>query len=183
MVGYSESMKSSHIAKIFEDAYRSPLSMIILDEIERLIEYVSIGPRFSNGVLQSLLVLAKRPPPKGHRLFVLATTSLPSDVLTALEVYNSFQVPQYVPSLRQKDITNVLVQLKCFTRDVGDAAKAVELIGEVGMPVKRLFLLLDMAREDDDGTNASSSSEVATPLQGKEVNLARFMECLTDMHK
>ena len=68
-------------------------------------------------------------------------------------------------------------------RDVGDAAKAVELIGEVGMPVKRLFLLLDMAREDDDGTNASSSSEVATPLQGKEVNLARFMECLTDMHK
>jgi hypothetical protein len=37
---------------VFEDAYRSPLSVIILDDIERLLEYVPIGPRFSNTILQ-----------------------------------------------------------------------------------------------------------------------------------
>lgn len=45
-------VKSSQITRVFEDAYRSPLSVIIIDDIERLIEYVAIGPRFSNTVLQ-----------------------------------------------------------------------------------------------------------------------------------
>lgn len=31
---------------------QSPLSVIVLDDIERLLEYVAIGPRFSNAVLQ-----------------------------------------------------------------------------------------------------------------------------------
>ncbi len=33
---------------------QSPLSMVVLDDIERLLEYVPIGPRFSNGILQVL---------------------------------------------------------------------------------------------------------------------------------
>jgi vesicle-fusing ATPase len=44
--------KSSQITRVFEDAYRSPLSVILVDDIERLLEYVAIGPRFSNAVLQ-----------------------------------------------------------------------------------------------------------------------------------
>ncbi len=36
----------------FHDAHKSPMSIIVLDNLERLIEYVSIGPRFSNLVLQ-----------------------------------------------------------------------------------------------------------------------------------
>jgi hypothetical protein len=39
---------------------QSPLSIVILDDIERLLEYVAIGPRFSNAVLQTLLVLLKK---------------------------------------------------------------------------------------------------------------------------
>ena len=51
MVGMAEATKSSRITKVFEDAYKSPLSLIILDDIERLLDYVNIGPRFSNVVL------------------------------------------------------------------------------------------------------------------------------------
>ena len=40
------------IAKVFDDAHKSPLSMVVLDDLERLLEYVRIGPRFSNLVLQ-----------------------------------------------------------------------------------------------------------------------------------
>lgn len=49
---------------------QSPLSIVVLDDIERLLEYVSIGPRFSNGVLQTILVLLKKQPPKGRKLLV-----------------------------------------------------------------------------------------------------------------
>jgi len=37
----------------FEDAYRSPLAVVVLDNIERLVSYVKIGPRFSNEILQA----------------------------------------------------------------------------------------------------------------------------------
>lgn len=50
-VGYSENGKINAIVKIFEDAYRSPLSCIVLDNVERLIEFIDMGPRFSNGIL------------------------------------------------------------------------------------------------------------------------------------
>ena len=55
---------------------QSPLSVIVLDDIERLLEYVAIGPRFSNTVLQTLLVLLKKQPPQQRKLFVVGTTSL-----------------------------------------------------------------------------------------------------------
>ncbi|KAJ8431942.1 hypothetical protein Cgig2_000001 [Carnegiea gigantea] len=64
MIGLSEGTKCAHIVKVFEDAYKSPLSIIILDDIERLVEYVAIGPRFSNIISQTLLVLLKRLPPQ-----------------------------------------------------------------------------------------------------------------------
>ena len=44
--------------------------MIVLDDLERLLEYVPIGPRFSNTILQVLLVLLKKQPPQGRRLLV-----------------------------------------------------------------------------------------------------------------
>jgi len=52
------------IVRIFNDAYKSPMSCIVIDNIERIIEYVDIGPRFSNNILQALLVLIKKIPDK-----------------------------------------------------------------------------------------------------------------------
>ncbi|XP_028120356.1 vesicle-fusing ATPase-like isoform X2 [Camellia sinensis] len=62
MIGRSESSKCAQIVKVFEDAYKSPLSIIIVDDIERLPEYVAIGPWFSNLISQTLMVLLKRLP-------------------------------------------------------------------------------------------------------------------------
>ena len=61
-VGQSEFSKINKIVHIFEDAYKSELSLIILDDIERLIEFIHIGPRFSNAILQALMVLIKKKP-------------------------------------------------------------------------------------------------------------------------
>ncbi|KAJ8254586.1 hypothetical protein COCON_G00211980 [Conger conger] len=62
MIGHSEISKCQAIKKVFDDAYKSQLSCVVVDDIERLLDYVPIGPRFSNLVLQALLVLLKKAP-------------------------------------------------------------------------------------------------------------------------
>ena len=37
MVGFSEHQKVAAISKVFSDSYKSPLSVIVVDNIERLI--------------------------------------------------------------------------------------------------------------------------------------------------
>lgn len=75
MVGFTESAKCLQIRKIFDDAYRSTLSCIVVDNVERLLDYGPIGPRYSNLTLQALLVLLKKQPPKGRKLLILCTSS------------------------------------------------------------------------------------------------------------
>ena len=64
MVGFSEAQKVQAINKVFSDSYKSPLSVIVIDNFERLIDWVKIGSRFSNAVVQALMVLLGRRPPK-----------------------------------------------------------------------------------------------------------------------
>ena len=45
-IGMSEASKCAHISKTFMESYKSPLSLILIDDIERIIDYVQIGPRF-----------------------------------------------------------------------------------------------------------------------------------------
>ncbi|XP_016400550.1 vesicle-fusing ATPase-like [Sinocyclocheilus rhinocerous] len=70
MIGFAETAKCQAIKKIFEDAYKSQLSCVVVDDIERLLDFVPIGPRFSNLVLQALLVLLKKPPPRVRKLHI-----------------------------------------------------------------------------------------------------------------
>lgn len=64
MVGFSEMQKVQQLDKTFRDAYKSPLSVIVIDNIEMLVDWVPIGPRFSNTVLVALKVLLEKQPPK-----------------------------------------------------------------------------------------------------------------------
>lgn len=57
---HAQASKAGHIAKVFMDSYKSPLSIILIDDLERVIDFVRTGPRFSNTVLQTLLVLLKK---------------------------------------------------------------------------------------------------------------------------
>ena len=81
MVGFTESAKCATIRKIFDDAYRSMMSCILVDNVERLLDYGPIGPRYSNLTLQALLVLLKKNPPKGRRLLILVEEPLDLDQL------------------------------------------------------------------------------------------------------
>ncbi len=77
LVNLMENGKVAEISRIFEDAYKSPFSIIILDNLERLIEYIKIGPRFSNLILQTLLVyIKKNPPSRDRKIMIIGTTTI-----------------------------------------------------------------------------------------------------------
>ncbi|KAK1308025.1 Vesicle-fusing ATPase [Acorus calamus] len=171
MIGLSESSKSAQIVKVFEDAYKSQLSIIILDDIERLVEYVEVGPRFSNLISQTLLVLLKRLPPKGKNLLVIGTTSA-VEVLDSLGIRDAFAVTYRVPRLNTQDAKKVLKALDVFANDHFDAA--AEALNNV--PIKKLYMVVEMAAQGERG----GSSEAI--YSGKEkININHFFDCLGDI--
>lgn len=152
-VGYSEQGKISQIVKIFEDAYKSPLSLIILDDLERLIEFIHIGPRFSNPILQALLVLIKKKPPHPERkLMILGTTSMRA-ILQEMELVDCFNVSQHVPTVRlQQELTAVLSQFKGSTEEIRKISQELtsassEGASAGGIPMKNLLLSIELAIE------------------------------------
>jgi len=148
MVGFSETAKSSAITKVFEDAYKSPFSIVILDDIERLLDYVAIGPRFSNAVLQVLLVLIKKQPPRGRKLLVVGTTSA-GDVSESMGLSAVFNVSLVVPPLRADEVARVMQQLDVFEpAEVGAAVQALTAATSAVVPIKKLLLWLEMAKQD-----------------------------------
>lgn len=47
----------------------------MLDDIENLLAYRSVGLRYADAVLSVLIESLKKLPPPGHHLFVIGTTS------------------------------------------------------------------------------------------------------------
>ena len=127
LLGHGEQSKCNAITKVFEDAYKSAMSVIVIDDIERLLEYVPIGPRFSNTVLQTILVLLKRVPPKGRRLLVMGTTSS-KRVLEEMGALDCFDGHLLVPTVSSGDeIIKVLESIDLFSEsELQDIKKTVE---------------------------------------------------------
>ncbi|KAL3636878.1 hypothetical protein CASFOL_019177 [Castilleja foliolosa] len=171
MIGLSEPTKCAQIVKVFEDAYRSPLSIIVLDDIERLLEYVAIGPRFSNLISQTLLVLLKRLPPKGKKVLVIGTTS-EANFLESVGIRDAFSVTYHVPTLKTEDAKKVLQQLNVFSSD--DIDSAAEALND--MPLKKLYMVVEMAAQGEQGGSAEAV------YSGKEkINVSHFYDCLQDI--
>ncbi|KAF9450678.1 vesicular-fusion protein SEC18 [Macrolepiota fuliginosa MF-IS2] len=175
MVGFMESQKVQAITKVFTDSYKSPLSVVVVDNIERLIgvdglDYTPVNDRFSNSVLQTLLVLFARRPPKGRRLLIIATSSLLS-TLKKLGLGEVFDSEQLVPSITTIGAFNhILRKVKLFANNsqLEDALQRLAGLGfrtgdtddldfatdeafptpEIG--VKKLLSVIEMARQEPE---------------------------------
>uniref|UniRef100_A0A669DFU6 Vesicle-fusing ATPase n=1 Tax=Oreochromis niloticus TaxID=8128 RepID=A0A669DFU6_ORENI len=149
MIGHSEISKCQAIKKVFDDAYKSQLSCVVVDDIERLLDYVPIGPRFSNLVLQALLVLLKKAPPKGRKLLIIGTTSR-KDVLQEMEMLDAFSTTIHIPNISTGDqLIDALELLGSFT-DKERASIAHQLKGKrVWIGIKKLLVLIEMSMQMD----------------------------------
>ena len=137
-----EGGKYSSISTIFEDGYKSPSSIIILDNIEKLIEYIKIGPRFSNLILQTILVYIKKlPPKKGKKLLIIGTTSIASH-LEDLGIVNAFDRVIHVQNLSKEEILTVLGNYECENEEKEKIANLVQ-----NSPIKQLLFLIDRAMQ------------------------------------
>lgn len=159
-VGYTENGKIQAINKQFEDAYRSPLSVIVLDNIERLIEYVSTGPRFSNAVLQAILVLAKKIPPRNDRRLLIIGTTSNAAFLEDLELVKSFNVVIEVQKLDPEAVQKVLLKYKVPK----DHAKLVRENLTAPVALKQVLLALEMAQQYSNPVTAEAFLECLSSI-------------------
>ncbi|XP_035998058.1 vesicle-fusing ATPase isoform X2 [Fundulus heteroclitus] len=174
MIGHSEIAKCQAIKKIFEDAYKSQLSCVLVDDIERLLDYVPIGPRFSNLVLQALLVLLKKPPPKGRKLLIIGTTSR-RDVLQEMEMLDAFSTTIHIPNIsRGEQLVQALELLGSFQeKERLSIAKAVN--GQsLWIGVKKLLMLIEMAAQMDPDYRVSKFLSLLRDEGGLGSKLAAF---------
>ena len=125
-----------------------------MDNIERIIDWVPIGPRFSNSVLQAVMVLLRKQPPKGRRLLVLATTTERS-ILKQLDVFTSFNADIPVPNINTyEELAYILQQEQTLSSD--EIKSALSRIREltqsdkIGVGVKKVLLGVGTAKQDTD---------------------------------
>lgn len=196
MLGTTSLGKVRVLHEAFEDAYKSSQSLLILDDVERMMEYVPLGRHFNNDVLQALLVLLRRGPPKdGRRLLVICTTSDPS-FLRDVGVLPVFTVVERMPHVESEaHYAAVLAEAAGDVMPAAEVAKAAAELAGQAMPVKRVMQVLEMARQaerdhamdaagltDMDSFSASeaaaasgaggSSVSTGTPLQDIPISLS-----------
>ena len=151
MVGFNEASKIQHLTKTFMDAYKSPMSVIVIDNVERIVEWVPIGPRFSNPVLQTLMVLLRKQPPQGRRLLVLATTTERS-VLQQLDMFNAFDADIPVPQINTHEELAKVMSSQFSPHEIDRALKEIREFTrseELGVGIKRALLAIETAKQDE----------------------------------
>jgi vesicle-fusing ATPase len=146
------------------DAYRSSSAIIFLDDIERIIQFTPVGQRFSNVILQTLLILLKKAPPSSTRLMIVATTAV-SRFLEDLQLTTIFNIVLHVPQLEGADVFKRVLQAFAPPH-FGD-----ELIEEVSKSIcrpiglKQMLLVIEMA-----------AASAAAAADG-ELSVDSFLEC------
>lgn len=153
MVGYTETAKCMQIRKVFDDAYKSTFSCILIDNIERLLDYGSIGPRYSNLVLQALFVLLKKEPPPGKKLLVLCTTSC-RQILEEMGLLSTFTTVLHAHNLTEpQHLSNVLRELNNNRSNPIFTTKDIEHINKMlanrrlSIGIKKLLAYVDIAKQ------------------------------------
>ncbi|KAH8581674.1 N-ethylmaleimide-sensitive factor (NSF1)-like AAA ATpase involved in vesicular transport [Cryptosporidium sp. chipmunk genotype I] len=161
-VGMSESARSQELRKAFSDAYKSDVSCIILDDIERLMDFTAIGPRFSNTVLQTIMILIKNRAPKGRKLLILATTSEYEFVHTS-GLADIFNLSIRVPSVESQDVPGVLdyYQNGLFTPDT--LAKISDSL-RFPVPIKKLIFALELVQHKFKNSQTISHQDFLNSL-------------------
>jgi len=170
MIGMNDSQRCSTLLKLFTDCYRSALSIIFIDDIERIIEYSPAGGhRFSNPVLQTLLVLLRKVPPKGTRLLVVATTAIASN-LEDLQLTQAFNVNLHVSLLQQpSEIAAILSEYSDMTpTECNNITRALTK----PIAVKQLLMVLEMAKAEN------MELERETPGRKFPITPDQFLNCL-----
>eukprot|EP01083_Nonionella_stella_P082820 228759_1 len=160
-VGAADISICQSINKIFTDAYKSNYSIIILDDVERLIGY-TMGPRFSNSVLQAILTCIRRlnTTDVERKVFVIATCT--NKVSRELGLEKQFDFVRDMPTIKsQAQFEKVVVDSghdKFCRPNLNDVVKAFPINSEKsrGVGIADLLTVLELAIDDDKEITSQS---------------------------
>eukprot|EP00605_Chrysophyceae_sp_TOSAG23-4_P002555 GSChrysophyteH1.ASY1.ANO1.2820.1 assembled CDS len=169
-IGMNSNDICNKIRSIFLDSYKSKLAIIILDDIERIISYTPVGPRFDVNILQTLMVMIRKPPSSNCGLFVMATTSI-SHELEDLGLVSAFNVTQHISQLQQADeIRVVLEHISSSGEHSISKSEIADISSAITSPIgiKQLLETLEMAQSEASADGDESSS----------ISVGLFLSCL-----
>jgi len=112
-----------------------------------------MGARFSNAILQTLLVLFRKRPPKSRRLLIIGTTS-ERTVLRQMDVINAFDAEIPVPTVAGlKELNEILNTVEIFDsatrRSVLDELETITRSPDVKVGIKKILTILETSRQDE----------------------------------
>ena len=160
---FPESRKCETLLRIFTDAYRSPQAIIIIDDIERIMEYTPVGQRFSNAILQTLLILIKKQPTNNSKLMIIATTSI-ANLMEDVQLIQSFNISLHINQLILSNEIYCVLLNNYINNNLMNEKDAQIISNSITKPIgiKQLLMILEMARIDGIG----------------KVTAENFLECL-----
>jgi vesicle-fusing ATPase len=132
-------------------------------------EWTPIGSRFSNAILQALLVLMGKRPPKGRRLLIIATTSI-RPLLTELQMADVFDAELRVPPVSSlRSLEHIVREVKLFPNS-DERRQGIAMLeqagfgqeGRLNIGIKKLLSTIEMARQEPDATG----ERLTTALMG-----------------
>ncbi|KFX96831.1 hypothetical protein V490_03114 [Pseudogymnoascus sp. VKM F-3557] len=170
MIGFNEMAKINYLNKVFTDAYKSPQNIVIVDNIERIVDWVPIGPRFSNLVLQTLMVLLTKQPPKGRRLLIIGTTTQRS-ILHQLDLAASFDREMAVPNVNTlEELERICQETRAFDSP-NELQQSLDVLRDtcgnsaVGVGIKRVLLGIETARQTTGMERVNRFAEVISSMR------------------
>lgn len=145
----TEQQKITQIISVFENAYKSRESIIILDDIESLLEYVQVGPRFSNMILQVLKTLIKNTMNKNKLIVIGTCKSL--DIIQDLGIYDKFDVKLEMTNITKLDETKEVIDtLSSGKINVEMFPMFHNIDKDYGFSIKDIQLQIDRKLQESD---------------------------------
>ena len=167
-----DASKKDCMLKVFSDACKSRLSLVILDDLESLIQWKPVGLRYNGEVLDAIRLIIKQDRPDDRQLVVIATTSK-LGVMEQLGAKELFEMVIPVPVIRNsRERGNGL-------RESGSAAfqadkeiqRARDAVGDLGgaVGVKDILKIARRAPVDNPYQNLRRELQEVTALHGHDL--------------
>lgn len=145
----TEHSRVQYIKKLFNDAARSELSCIVIDDLDLILDYCHIGPRFSSTLRNEFTLTKDIILPEGHKMLVICACHSESS-LKHMNFPKMFKAHIMVPSITRPDqVENVINSID----SVFNAEQVEQLLESLGsipfkMGIKELKVLIDDAFSD-----------------------------------
>ena len=117
--------KSQFITNMADQCTKAETSILIFDGFERIIEWLPIGPRFNNDVLQTIISIMTTPIAPNKKMILMFTAN-DKDIFDNFGISDSFDTKYDYPSIITKaEILESFpeIHLKCDFQDVEDVSR------------------------------------------------------------